>query len=151
MPELDITYFFTQNIAAELVLGTTPHNLSGKGTAIEGLAIGRVWLLPPTLTLQYHFTQFGKFKPYVGAGLNYTIFYDEKAKGAFTNLNVQNQVGFTLQAGFDYMLDQHWGINVDVKKIWLEPDAKANLGAALVTGKVKIDPWLVGVGVAYRF
>jgi outer membrane protein len=151
VPELDITYFFTENFAAELVLGTTPHNLSGKGTAINGLAIGRVWLLPPTLTVQYHFTQFGKFKPYVGAGVNYTIFYDEKAKGAFTNLSVDNQFGFALQAGFDYMLDQHWGINIDVKKIWLEPDAKANLGASLVTGKVKIDPWLVGVGVSYRF
>lgn len=151
VPELDITYFFTQNIAAELVLGTTPHNITGKGTAINNLAIGRVWLLPPTLTLQYHFTNFGAFKPYVGAGVNYTIFYGEKAKGAFTNLSVDATPGLALQAGFDYMLDQHWGINIDVKKIWLEPKAKANLGAALVTGKVKIDPWLVGAGVTYRF
>lgn len=151
VPELDISYFFTANIAAELVLGTTPHNISGKGTAIQGLAIGRAWLLPPTLTLQYHFTNFGAFKPYVGAGVNYTFFYGEKAKGAFRNLSIDATPGFALQAGFDYMLDQHWGINVDVKKIWLEPKAKANLGTALVTGKVKIDPWLVGAGVTYRF
>jgi outer membrane protein len=151
VPELDISYFFTQNIAAELVLGTTPHNISGKGTAINGLAIGRAWLLPPTLTLQYHFTNFGNFKPYVGAGVNYTFFYGEKAKGAFSSLSIDSQVGFALQAGFDYMIDQHWGINVDVKKIWLEPSAKAFLGPVLVTGKVKIDPWLVGAGVTYRF
>jgi outer membrane protein len=152
IPELDVSYFFTENFAAELVLGTTPHNISGKDGVVNNLAIGHVWLLPPTLTLQYHFTQFGNFKPYVGAGVNYTIFYAENAKGAFSNLNVQNSFGFALQGGFDYMFDQHWGFNVDVKKIWLQPDAKATLlGAIPVTGKVKIDPWLVGVGVTYRF
>jgi outer membrane protein len=146
VPELDFSYFLTDNIAFELIAATTKHKVD-----TTNINMGSIWLLPPTLTVQYHFTQFGKFKPYVGAGVNYTIFYDEKAKGAFTNLSVDNQFGFALQAGFDYMLDQHWGINIDVKKIWLEPDAKANLGAALVTGKVKIDPWLVGVGVSYRF
>jgi outer membrane protein len=151
VPELDITYFFTKNIAAELVLGTTPPNISLRGV-FDHYTVGRVWLLPPTLTIQYHFTELGAFKPYIGAGVNYTFFYDEKAKGAFTSLNVQNQVGFALQAGFDYMFTKNWGVNVDVKKIWLQPDAKATLlGVVPVTAKVKIDPWLVGVGVTYRF
>jgi outer membrane protein len=152
IPELDISYFFTPNFAAELVLGTTPHNLTIKGPVTNHLALGRVWLLPPTLTLQYHFTQFGAFKPYVGAGVNYTVFYGEKSKSAFTSLDVKDQFGFALQAGMDYMLDQHWGLNIDVKKLWLRPDAKAVLGGSTpVKAKVNLDPWLVGVGVTYRF
>lgn len=148
VPELDITYFFTPNLAAELILGVTPHNVKGAG-ALAGARIGSAWLLPPTLTLQYHFTNFGAFKPYVGAGVNYTVFFDEKAKGGFTDFDLKDTFGLALQVGFDYMLNEHWGINFDVKKIFLEPKVKVNNG--LVTGKVKIDPWLIGTGVTYRF
>ena len=148
MPELDITYFFTPNLAVELILGVTPHNVKGAG-ALAGARIGSAWLLPPTLTLQYHFTGLGAFKPYVGAGVNYTVFFDEKAKGGFNRFDLKNTFGVALQVGFDYMLDKHWGINVDVKKIFLEPKVRVNNG--LVTGKVKIDPWIIGTGVTYRF
>ena len=88
-------------------------------------------------------------KPYVGAGVNYTIFFNEKAKGGFTDFDLKDSFGFALQAGFDYMIDRHWGFNFDVKKIFLEPKVKVNNG--LVAGKVKIDPWLIGAGVTYRF
>lgn len=148
VPELDITYFFTKNIAAELILGVTPHKVKGAGT-LAGVDIGEAWLLPPTLTLQYHFTELGMFKPYVGAGINYTVFFNEKWKGGFTSFDLQDQFGFALQAGMDIMLDRHWGINLDVKKLFLEP--KVNVNNGLVTGKVKIDPWLFGFGVAYKF
>lgn len=148
VPELDITYFFTPNLAAELILGVTPHKVKGAGT-LAGAQIGETWLLPPTLMLQYHFTGLGNIKPYVGAGVNYTVFFDEKAKGGFNSFNLENTFGFALQAGVDIMLDQHWGINFDVKKIFLEP--KVNVNNGLVTGKVKIDPWLFGAGVSYRF
>ena len=148
VPELDISYFFTKNIAVELVLGVTPHNVKGAG-ALAGARIGSAWLLPPTLMLQYHFTELGAFKPYVGVGVNYTVFFNEKAKGGFTSFDLKDSFGFALQAGFDYMIDQHWGINFDVKKIFLEPKVKVNAG--LVTGKVKIDPWLFGAGVTYKF
>src|SRR5690606_20661325 len=81
VPELDITYFLTRNIAVELILGTTPHNIRAGGS-IAGLGpVGRVWLLPPTLTLQYHVDLTDRIKPYVGAGVNYTIFYNEKEIG----------------------------------------------------------------------
>ncbi|MDJ1159776.1 OmpW family protein [Chelatococcus sp. SYSU_G07232] len=152
VPELDITYFFTKNIAVELILGTTPHNIRAAGS-IAGLGpIGRTWLLPPTLTLQYHFDINERIKPYVGAGVNYTFFYNTKAKGVFSSLDVENSFGFALQAGVDIMLDRHWGVNLDVKKIFLEPDVKATIpGVGLVTGKVKIDPWLIGGGLTYRF
>ena len=148
VPELDISYFFTKNIAVELILGVTPHNVKGAGV-LAGARIGSAWLLPPTLTLQYHFTDFGAFKPYVGVGVNYTVFFNEKAKGGFASFDLKDSFGLALQGGFDYMIDQHWGINVDVKKIFLEPKVKVNNG--LISGKVKIDPWLIGAGVTYKF
>ncbi|WP_352779262.1 OmpW family protein [Mesorhizobium sp. M0913] len=149
-PELDISYFFTDNIAAELILGTTYANIEGQGT-IGGLGnIGKVWLLPPTLTLQYHFTNFGAFKPYVGAGVNYTIFYNEDV-GSADALKLKNTFGTALQVGFDYMVDQHWGVNFDVKKLFLKPDFDVTVDGTKLTGKAELDPWLIGAGVTYRF
>ncbi len=164
VPELDISYFFTPNIAAELILGVTRHSISGTGS-LSPLPIGKTTLLPPTLTLQYHFTNFGAFKPYIGAGVNYTVFFNTSAANvatnvvgppagpfAVTNLSVSNQFGGAVQFGFDYMLDRHWGLNVDVKKLWLRPDYTATVnGAVPVTGTAHIDPWLVGGGVTYKF
>lgn len=170
VPELDITYFFTPNFAAELILGVTRHKATGKGLVtggaapglvMDGLPIGKTWLLPPTLTFQYHFTNFGAFKPYVGAGVNYTVFFSEKAANTLggspavriTSLNVDNAFAPALQAGFDYMIDRHWGLNVDVKKLWLRPnfDASVNNGAIPLTGKARLDPWLIGAGLTYKF
>jgi len=150
VPEADISYFFTDNISAELILGTTYANVHGEGS-IAGLGdIGKTWLLPPTLTLQYHFTDFGAFQPYLGAGVNYTVFYNQSGKSA-DSLDVKNTFGVALQAGFDYMFDEHWGANLDVKKIFLRPDFDATVGGADVSGKAKLDPWLIGAGVTYRF
>lgn len=81
VPELDISYFFTKNIAAELILGVTRHSISGNGS-LANLPIGKTTLLPPTLTLQYHFDNFGAFKPYIGAGVNYTVFFNNSAANA---------------------------------------------------------------------
>jgi outer membrane protein len=158
VPELDISYFFTQNIAAELILGVTRHSISGTGT-LDGLNVGKATLLPPTLTLQYHFTDFGAFKPYIGAGVNYTMFFNQSAANtanvnglAVTNLHISNSFGGAVQFGFDYMLDRHWGLNVDVKKLWLRPDYSATVNNVIpVTGRANIDPWLVGAGVTYKF
>lgn len=150
IPELDVSYFFTDNIAAELILGTTFSKIKTTGTIGE-MDVGKTWLLPPTVTLQYHFTNFGAFKPYVGAGLNYSMFYNQSEKGGFTNLDVKNDFGAALQVGFDYMLDKHWGVNFDVKKIFLDTKWSADLNGTPVSGRAKIDPWLIGAGITYRF
>lgn len=158
VPELDISYYFTPNIAAELILGVTRHKISGTG-ALDGLNIGKTTLLPPILTLQYHFTNFGAFQPYIGAGVNYTVFFNNSASNqltpaglAVTNLHVSNQWGGAVQFGFDYMIDRHWGLNVDVKKLWLQPNYSATVNGVIpVSGTAHIDPWLVGGGVTYRF
>jgi outer membrane protein len=149
-PELDISYYFTDNIAAELILGTTYAKIDGEGT-IAGLGeIGKVWVLPPTLTLQYHFTNFGAFKPYVGAGATYTMFYSQDATNA-DDIDVKDTFGGALQVGFDYMVNEHWGVNFDVKKLFLEPKYDVTVGGAALTGKAKLNPWLIGTGVTYRF
>lgn len=159
VPELDISYFFNQNFAVELILGVTPHKVKGAGTlpGATGGAVGPMgsaWLLPPTLTFQYHFTGLGNIKPYVGAGVNYTVFFNEKGSGIFSKMDLRDGFGLALQAGVDIMLTQNWGLNFDVKKIFLESKAKLYTpGAAvpLATSKVKIDPWLIGAGVTYKF
>ena len=161
IPELDISYFFTQNLAAELILGVSRHSISGTG-ALAGLPVGKTTVLPPTLTMQYHFTQFGAFKPYVGVGVNYSTFFDTKAANTFgtngleayrtTRLSLGDSFGAVAQIGFDYMIDRHWGLNFDVKKVWMRPEYSATVnGAVPVVGTAHIDPWLVGGGVTYKF
>lgn len=147
IPELDISYFFTPNIAAELIL-TYPqkHDIRSNGANI-----GSVKQLPPTLLAQYHFTNFGAFKPYVGAGINYTRFSSVKWDDSVAGLNPsikKNSWGGALQIGFDYALDKNWSINFDVKKVYMKTDV--SLGGQKI-GDLKIDPVLVGVGVGYRF
>ncbi len=141
IPELDISYFFNRNLAVELILGTTKHN------AVENNVLGdlgNVWLLPPTLTLQYHFDLNSTIKPYIGAGVNYTIFYGEE--GALKALGgLDNTFGFAAQVGVDINIAGNWYANLDVKKLWLDADV-ANTGL-----KVDIDPWIVGVGLGYKF
>ena len=148
VPEFDITYFFTDHIAAELILATSPHDLTLK-TATGNLDLGETMILPPTLTLQYHFTPERRFSPYVGAGVNYTLPYAEKDGRDINKLEADGSVGYALQVGSDYWLNDHWGVNFDVKKLWVDVDATINNGA--ITGEVDLDPWIVGAGVAYRF
>lgn len=143
MPELDLTYFFTDNIAAELILATTPHDVDLAGTKITEL-----WVLPPTLTLQYHHPM-GAFKPYVGAGINYTTILSSDATAVIGSDSWEDSFGFALQAGFDWAIDDRWSFNVDVKKIFLNLDAKVT--AANTSATVDLDPWVLGVGIGYRF
>jgi outer membrane protein len=149
VPELDVTYFVTNNIAFELIAAVTPHDISTKTSSSGALDIGDVWLLPPTLTAQYHFTDMGKCKPYVGAGVNYTHFFGADNGSSVTSSHYSDSFGPALQAGVDYMLDDHWMLNIDAKKIWINTDAKFSAGA--VRADVDINPLVVGVGVGYKF
>lgn len=156
VPELDITYFFTPNFAAELILGVTPHDVRGTGT-IAGADIGSVWLLPPTLTAQYHVTQLGdwtgeralrKVKPYFGVGVNYTMFFNEDA-GQFDSISYDDAFGLALQAGVDIEITDGLYLNADVKYIMMETDWSINHGG--LTGSAEINPLIIGLGVGYRF
>lgn len=160
VPELDITYFFTENLAAELILGVTPHDVKATNVAAVNGAnvdLGDVTLLPPTLTLQYHFKNESNFTPYVGAGLNYTMFFNENAGPVADNISYDSSFGGALQAGIDYDLDGvpgGWLLNLDVKKIWINTDVKVDFTTALsakVDADVDINPLIVGVGFGYKF
>ncbi len=147
-PELDFSYFFTPNIAADLILATTQHTISAKDLPGK-VNVGKTWVLPPTVTLQYHFMPKERFSPYVGAGLNATFFYSEKASAPFTSLSLTPALGFALQAGFDYNISGNWYANVDVKQIFLHTKAKISGGA--VTAKTWLNPLVVGAGLGYKF
>ena len=149
--ELDFTYFFTDNIAAEMIFGVANHDVEAKNTSEGNVDLGDVWLLPPTLTLQYHFMPDAQFRPYLGAGINYTVFFDEDAGKVADDIEYDDNFGYAVQAGFDWGLDDNWAINVDVKKLWLDTDVEVKALNTTVKTNVDIDPWFIGVGVAYRF
>ena len=142
IPEVDISYFFTKNVAAELIL-TVPqkHTLSAGGTDI-----GSLKHLPPSLLVQYHFTDAPGFKPYVGAGVNYTRFSSIRLP-AGVGID-RNSFGAALQVGVDIPVAKNMYLNLDVKKVFIKTDVSA-AGAKL--GTFKVDPVLVGVGLGWRF
>ena len=146
-PEFDISYFFTPNLAAELVL-TYPqkHDIRSNGTKI-----GTLKHLPPTLSVQYHFTGLGAFKPYVGGGLNYTRFSSVSFDPSVASLGPsieKSSTGLAVGAGFDVEVAKNVYLNLDVKKVQIRTDVKSN-GTKI--GDFKVDPLLVGVGVGMRF
>lgn len=167
IPELDLSYYVTKNIALELILALgTSHdvNINGSGTAvIPTTGLGSVNLLPPTLTAQWHFMPDQMFDPYVGAGLTYSRALDrnltaQTAVGARSIHIERNSWGPALQAGFDVNLQDKWLINFDVKKIWLSTDVSLDTQGALGTAagyrkidELDLDPWVISVGFGKKF
>ena len=144
--EADITYFLSEHWAVEAIAGTDKHAIYWNKTT----KLANVWLLPPTVTAQYHFDQIGPFQPYVGAGPNFTIFYG-RSVGPLGKLRTTDNWGFALQAGADIPLteDGRYFANFDVKRLFLSTHASFN--ASPVTASVNINPWLIGTGVGTRF
>ena len=151
LPEVDISYFLTPNLAAELIL-TYPQRQTVHSSVL-GADGGTFKHLPPTLTLQYHVTGLGAFRPYVGVGVNYTnissVHLDtaSAAVGATVNLK-RNSYGLAAQVGVDVPLGGGWLVNADVKKVQI--GTKVLAGGNSV-GKFKVDPLLFGIGVGKRF
>ena len=158
LPEFDVSYFFTKNIAAELVLSyPQPVNINSNLTSGP---TGTINALPPSLLLQYHFTELGALKPYIGAGINYTIFGNRNnfsLLGINNGLTVdQNSVGFVGQIGADYMFDKNWGMNVDLKYATMSTNVNTAGGASGVggstnIGKLTLNPLMPAIGVTYKF
>jgi outer membrane protein len=164
IPELDITYYFTKNIAAELILATgTRHDVHLTKNAAPYTAgalgndnLGTVNLLPPTLTAQWHFNPDQTIDPYVGAGVNYTHSFDRSLKTTVANLPIhidQNMFGVVAQAGVDVNLGSGWLINADVKYVTMNTSVKAELTAGNWTkiDDLDINPWVFGVGIGKKF
>lgn len=143
IPELDITYFFTPKLAAELVL-TYPQK---HDVMLDGSRIGSFKHVPPTLLAQYHFLPDAHIAPYLGAGVNYTNMSKVHLLGGAAGLEHYSW-GLAVQAGVNFKLDKNWSLNLDVKKIQIRSDV--NSGGAIIS-KVKVDPLLLGFGLGYRF
>ena len=146
IPEVDVSYFFNKNVATELIL-TVPQT---QHVYASGADKGTFKHLPPTLTLQYHFTDLNGYKPYVGAGFNYTKISDEQISvNGTNNVNLsQRSYGFAMQAGVDIPLNKQTSLNFDVKKVHLGTQVYSG---TTPLGNLKLDPVLLGVGVGYRF
>ncbi|APH58470.1 OmpW/AlkL family protein [Granulibacter bethesdensis] len=149
-PELDLSYFFTDHIAVELIAASTRHSVSAVNTALGNVDVGSTYVLPPTLTLQYHFMPHGRFSPYAGIGLTVAWFYDSNPAGpTVSKFALENTVGPSIQVGADYNLTGKWFLNVDVKQMFLNTRARINGGA--IQARTSLDPTVVGFGIGYRF
>lgn len=157
VPELDFSYFFTDNIGAELILATSKHDISGEGSLAALGEIADSWVLPPTLTLQYHLNPAGRIRPYAGVGVNWTIFYAEDARSSLvgaigpTAIDLDDSVGVAFQVGVDYDINERFFLNADVKYIDIDTTATLNTGGVINTVDVNLDPIVAGVGVGMRF
>ncbi len=189
IPMLDVAYYINRNWAVEAICCVSHNHIQGTGTIQSEFA--HTWVFPPTLLLQYHFTNFGAFQPYLGVGVNFTTYWGTRVNaqtwslgiapgsllgvgGAantnltgvaaqFYNATVTPSWGVAGQVGFDYMFNEHWGVNLDLKYIMMEPTVHANvlahspqipaLGALFIPVRVylPIDPLVVSAGVTYRF
>ena len=159
MPEVDVTYMATPNIGFELIAATTKHRISGTtGTTGSIGRLGSAWALPPTLTVQYHPVADGPARPYVGAGINYTIFYSENASDKLeaavgkTRVRLGDSVGWAAQAGLDVDIGPNLFLNFDVKYIDIDTKARlATTAAGTQRVRVRLDPLVVGFGIGTRF
>jgi outer membrane protein len=146
IPTATLTYFVNKNIGVELFCCfaklQADHNVLGE--------VADFWVFPPALTLQYHFDPMGGVKPYLGAGIQYILPFSEDGKGALAGqkVEVDDALGFTLQAGVDIEVGQGWYLNADVKKTWIEHTVSVNDVDQFDLG---IDPWIFSVGLGYRF
>jgi outer membrane protein len=165
IPELDISYYFTKNIAAELILATgSKHDVKitkESGTTVPNQLLGSIDALPPTLTAQWHFMPDQMFDPYLGAGINATFMLDRKLdlrQGPLAGQKIRidrDSFGPALQAGFDINLKDGWLINADVKYIWMDTTVKMqnplNSNKWTKIDSLDVNPWVVGIGIGKRF
>jgi outer membrane protein len=150
-PLLDGTYFFTPNIALNLIAATTRHKLTVTNSALGTVNLGTVWALPPTLTLQYHLMPQSRISPYVGVGLNTTFFYGYggNPSAPVNRVRVDASVGVAPNIGVDYEIAPNWLLNLDAKWILMQPDVSVNSG--LVRAQANINPFVISAAVRYRF
>ncbi len=155
VPSLQLEYFFTDHISMELLCCVATHDVAAVSTVVGDVDLGEVTHFPPTLTLKYRWTDMGPFEPYLGAGVNYTAFIDDETPpsppGPINSIDYGDSFGGALQAGFDYRLDDHWALNLDVRRIWINTEVDIDTDLGPVTADVDINPWVVSTSIGYRF
>lgn len=158
---LNLAYFITNKLNVE-VLASTPFkhdvNFGADDPLGTGNNLGEVTHLPPTITLNYYLnTSSSQFQPYIGAGVNYTLFFDEEfnstnQEAGLNDLALEDSFGLTAQIGVDYLFDQNWFGNASIR--WIDIDTKASFNLDGTNGfvsKIEIDPWVYTVSIGYTF
>jgi outer membrane protein len=159
---LNFAYMMTDNIGIEL-LAATPfsHNVGVKGMpgAFAGLNgnLGELKHLPPTLSVVYYpLDASSAFQPYVGAGINYTWFFDtqlssEAESKGFSGLDMKDSWGLAAQVGMDYMLTDNIMLNAQVRYIDIDTTGTTSFGGVKVKVDVDVDPFVYMIGLGYKF
>lgn len=147
IPSLGISYFFTDKVAVEVILGTSKHEIDAVG-GVSPVRVHETWVLPPVVSVQYHPLPAARVSPYVGAGVNYMLFYSGSDKNGF-NVDLDDGFGYSLQAGVDIAVKGPWSVNIDAKKVYFDTEASINGGA--LKADVELDPWVVSVGLGRKF
>ena len=188
VPTLAVDYYINKNWSVEAICCVSPHHIQGTGSIKSTFA--HTWVFPPSLLVDYHFTNFGAWQPYLGVGVNFTTYWGTRvnnesfpvffqpsgpltpglAAGGITgvsaqfyNATVTPSWGVVGQAGLDYMFNEHWGLNLDVKYIMMEPTVHAKVAAFVpalaavgpiylpVRVFLPLDPLVISAGLTYRF
>ena len=157
-PTIAVEYFVTDAISLETIAGVTQHDVNGRGALNGATLVSDARIVPATLTLKYHFGKDGGIRPYVGAGPSYFIFIDEKPGATTRSLGATRQkmgdkVGAALQAGIDIPVNDHGlALSFDAKRYFLRPTATWYAGTTeVIKTRHRLDPWVIGAGVAFRF
>ncbi len=141
---VDATYFFTPHIGLNVLATTLNFDVESAGTSL-----GSVSVLPPIFTLQYHFSPDDpKIRPYVAAGFNYNIFYNESGTLDTLNAEVENTIGWVIGGGADFMLTSNVSLNADLKYLMFDADVKVG---GVTADELDVDAWILGVGIGYHF
>jgi outer membrane protein len=155
---LNFAYMLTSNIGIEL-LAATPfsHNVGIKGLGALDGKLGELKHLPPTLSVVYYpLDGSSAFQPYIGAGINYTWFFDTKLSSSaenkgFSGLDMKDSWGLAAQVGMDYMLTDNIMINAQLRYIDIDTTGTTNFGGKKVKVDVDVDPLVYMVGLGYKF
>lgn len=152
MAELSANYFVTDNLAFELIASSTRHSIWAKGTAAGDVHVGKAWVLPPTLTAQWHFRPHKAFNPYVGVGLTVAFWHNiNPGGGIIKKVNMETTVGPSFNVGFDYQLVGNWFFNIDAKQMLLNQRAHMNDSPGRIDARTSLNPTVVSGGIGYRF
>ncbi|CAI3936560.1 Outer membrane protein OmpW (OmpW) (PDB:2F1T) [Commensalibacter communis] len=152
MAELSANYFVTDNLAFELIASSTRHSIWAKGTAAGNVHVGKAWVIPPTITAQWHFRPHKAFNPYVGVGLTVAFWHNVKPGGGIAQkIGLETTVGPAFNVGFDYQVVGNWFFNMDAKQILLNQRVHINDSPNRIDARTSLNPTVVSAGIGYRF
>ncbi|MGB7408894.1 MAG: OmpW family outer membrane protein [Pontixanthobacter sp.] len=158
VPTVAVEYFLSPNLSIETICCITPHDVRGEGALAGTELIDNAIILPATVTAKYHLNLGDTIKPYVGAGPAYFFIFGEDvgadaAALGVTDVDLSDELGFALQAGVDFKLnDRGLGLSLDAKRYFIGTTATFEAGqATALQTHHDLDPWVVSAGLAFRF